>query len=96
MKFLAPALYVVGAVFIWLDFSSANPDGLANIGIAIYTFPVVIVGTFVLRGEFPYAQGRYYEAHAFYFWPSVALLALVLFFMFYVLQKITQPVSVDT
>lgn len=90
MKFLAPALYIAGATLIWLDFSSTNPDGLANIWIAIYTFPIVIVGTFLLRGEFPYMPGRYYEAHALYFWPSVALLSLSLFFIFYALQKIAQ------
>jgi hypothetical protein len=96
MKFLVPALYIAGAVVIWLAFSRSNPDGLANIWIAIYTFPIFIIGTFLLRGEFPYVPGRYYEAHALYFWPSVALLALALFFIFHALQKIAQPaVPVD-
>jgi hypothetical protein len=96
MKFIVPALYIAGAMVIWLAFSRSNPDGLANIWIAIYTFLIVIIGTFLLRGEFPYVPGRYYESHALYFWPSVALLALVLFFIFHVLQKITQPaVPVD-
>jgi Na+/proline symporter len=35
--------------------------------------------------------GRYYEAHALYFWPSVALLALALFFIFHAMQRIVQP-----
>ncbi|WEX87696.1 hypothetical protein PZN02_000117 [Sinorhizobium garamanticum] len=91
MKFIAPALYIVGAIVIWLDFLRSNPDGLANIWIAIYTFPIVIIGTFLLQGEFPYVPGRYYEAHAFYFWPSVALLALALFLIFHALQKIANP-----
>ena len=95
-KFIAPALYIAGGMAIWLDFSRSNPDGLANIWIAIYTFPIFIIGTFLLGGEFPYAPGRYYEAHALYFWPSVALLALALFFIFHALQKIAQPaVPVD-
>jgi hypothetical protein len=96
LKFIVPALYIAGAVVIWLAFSRSNPDGLANIWIAIYTFPIFIIGTFLLRGEFPYVPGRYYEAHALYFWPSVALLALALFFIFHALQKIAQPaVPVD-
>jgi hypothetical protein len=96
MKFIVPTLYIAGAMFIWLDFSRSNPDGLANIWIAIYTFPIAAIGTFLLRGEFPYVPGRYYEAHALYFWPSVALLALALFFIFHALQKIARPaVPVD-
>jgi hypothetical protein len=91
MKVVVPAVYVAGAIPVWLDFARTNPDGLANIWIAIYTLPIFIIGTFVLRGEFPYAPGRYYEAHALYFWPSVAILALASFFIFHFLQRIAQP-----
>jgi hypothetical protein len=93
MKFIVPALYISGAIVIWLDFLRSNPDGLANIWIAIYTFPIVIIGTFLLGGEFPYVPGRYYEAHALYFWPTVALLALALFFICHALQKIVHPAA---
>jgi hypothetical protein len=44
MKFIVPALYIAGAIVIWLAFSRSNPDGLANIWIAIYTFPMVLIG----------------------------------------------------
>jgi hypothetical protein len=91
MKFIVPALYIAGAMGIWLAFYRSNPDGLANVWIAVYTFPIFIIGTFLLGGEFPYVPGRYYEAHALYFWPSVALLALALFLIFHALQKIVQP-----
>jgi hypothetical protein len=93
MKFIVPALYIAGAIVIWLDFLRSNPDGLANIWIGIYTFPIVIIGTFLLQGEFPYVPGSYYEAHAIYFWPSVVLLALALFFIFHALQKIVHPAA---
>ncbi|WP_145963714.1 hypothetical protein [Bradyrhizobium algeriense] len=53
MKFVVPALYIAGAMVIWLAFSRSNPDGLANIWIAIYTFPMVLIGTFLLQGDFP-------------------------------------------
>ncbi len=91
LKFVVPGLYIMGAVFVWLGFSKAHPDGLANIGIAVYTLPIAMAGIFLFRGEFPFAPGRYYEAHALYFWPSVAVLALALFFIFHALQKIVQP-----
>ncbi|MDB5947783.1 MAG: hypothetical protein JWQ33_2809 [Ramlibacter sp.] len=93
MKFAVPAIYLAGAMVIWLSFARSNPDGLANIWIAVYTFPFVIIGTFLLKGDFPYVPGRYYEAHALYFWPSVALLAFALFFVFHILQKLTQPAA---
>jgi hypothetical protein len=93
MKFVVPALYVAGAIPIWLDFSRMNPDGLANIWLAIYTLPIGVIGSLVLRGEFPYVPGRYYEAHALYFWPSVALLALASFFIFRSFQRIAQPAA---
>jgi len=93
MKFGVPAVYIAGSIVIWLNFLGSNPDGLANIWIAIYTFPIVLIGTFLLQGEFPYMPGRYYEAHALYFWPSIAVLALVLFLIFHVLQKIVRPAA---
>lgn len=91
MKVLAPTLYLAGAASIWLAFAATNPDGLANIWIAVYTFPVFLIGTFLLRLEFPYLPGGYYGAHALYFWPSVALLALALFGIFHGLQKLMRP-----
>jgi polyferredoxin len=44
------AIYIVGAIVIWLEFLGSPPDGLANIWIAVYTFPIVIIGTFLLHG----------------------------------------------
>ena len=93
MKFIVPAFYIAGATGIWLAFSRSNPDGLANIWIAIYTFPMVLIGTFLLQGEFPYLPGRYYEAHALYFWPSVTFLALALFLIFHGLQRLARKVE---
>jgi hypothetical protein len=93
MKFIVPALYIAGAIGIWLEFSRTNPDGLANLWLIVYTLPIVIIGTFILQRDFPYVPGRYYEAHAIYFWSSVALLAFALFFMFHALQRIAQPTA---
>ena len=90
LKYLLPAIYLAGAVVVWVTFVSTNPDGLANIGIVLYTFPVVLIGTFWLKLDFPYVPGRYYEAHALYFWPSVALLAVLLFLSCHALEKIVE------
>jgi hypothetical protein len=54
---------------------------------------MVLIGTFLLQGEFPYLPGRYYEAHALYFWPSVGLLALALFFIFHGLQRLARKME---
>ena len=91
LKLIIPALYILGAVPIWVVFSKTNPDGLANLGLGLYTFPIVALGTFVFHLEFPYVAGSYYVAHAVYFWVSVAFLAALLFLMFHGLQKITKP-----
>ncbi len=91
LKYLVPLLYLVGAAMIWLVFARTNPDGLANIWIVIYTLPIFMIGTFVLGLEFPYMPGRYYEAHALYFWLSAMLLAALLFLVFHGLQKIVGP-----
>jgi hypothetical protein len=87
-KFLLPLLYLAGAMFIWVVFVNSNPDGLANIWIAIYTFPIFMIGTLLLHQEFPYMPGGYYQAHAQYFWPSVILLAVVMFLIFNGLQNL--------
>jgi hypothetical protein len=93
MKFGVPAVYIAGAIVIWLDFPGSNPDGLANIRIAIYTFPIGLIGTYRLQGEFSYMAGRYYEAHTLYFFPGIAVFALALLLIFHVLQKIVHSAA---
>lgn len=95
LKFLLPGLYFAGAAVIWFYFAGANPDGLANIWIVIYTFPIVAVGTYLLNQQFPYMPGSYYTAHALYFWPSVIFLAFILFLTLHGLQKLFRPRADD-
>lgn len=90
LKWLIPMIYLVGALPIWFSFAHTNPDGLANLGLILYTLPIVYIGTFVLKLEFPYVAGGYIEAHALYFWPAVFLLAALFFVIFVGLQKLTQ------
>jgi hypothetical protein len=83
LKLLTPALYIVGAILLLLSFVKSKPDGLGNIWLTLYTFPIVIIGTFILHQQFQYVSGSYYKAHALCFCPSVAFLALVLFFSWF-------------
>lgn len=85
---LGPCLYLAGAVVVWLDFVSAEPDGLANLGLVIYTIPIVIVGTYCMRGQFPYVAGDYFEAHAWYFWSSSLILTCLLFVLLHFVKRL--------
>ncbi|HQO17068.1 MAG TPA: hypothetical protein PLG02_08910 [Methylotenera sp.] len=91
LKWFIPLIYCIGALPIWLSFAHANPDGLANLGLIVYTLPIVFMATYVLGLEFPYFSGNYIEAHALYFWPAVMLLAALLFLIFHGLQIVTRP-----
>jgi hypothetical protein len=77
-----PALYIGGATGLWLKIARTNPDGLANVWLIVYTLPVFVSARFLLQREFPFVPGCYYEAHALYFWASVALLAFAFFLLF--------------
>jgi hypothetical protein len=89
-KLILPAHYILGAVPVWFAFSQANPDGLANLWLVIYTFPVVAIGSFFLKLRFPYVPGGYYEAYALYFCVSVIFSAASQFLVCQGLQKITK------
>ena len=82
LYWLVPIAYALGAVPICVNFAAAPPDGLANIWLLIYTFPVVALCTFGFGMEFPYFVGSYYLAHTVYFVTVVALLSLCMFFGF--------------
>ena len=90
-KVLVPAVYLLGAILVWVDFARTNPDGLANIGIVLYTLPIALFGIFILKREFPFVHGGYYEAHALYFSAGVGILALVLFATCLALEKLARP-----
>lgn len=88
LKFLVPLVYLAGAVAVWVAFARSPPDGLANLGLVLYTFPVVFVGTFLLRQSFPYVHaGGYYGSHAFYYWPSVVVLAGLMFLLLHLAHR---------
>ena len=70
MRLVVPALYLGGAIGLWLKFARTHPDGLANVWLIVDAFPVFVSARFLLQRAFPFAPGRDYEAHALYFWPA--------------------------
>jgi hypothetical protein len=91
LKVVVPLSYIAGAVPVWWTFAGANPDGLANAGLVLYTLPIVVIGSYLLGGEFPYVPGSYYAAHAVYFSVSVAILGLLLFALLWGFQRLARP-----
>lgn len=88
LKYLAPVVYIIGAAFVWRDFARLPPDGLANLGLVLYTLPVVLVAMAAGRNDFPYLHaGEYYQRNASYFAVSVALLAAVCFLILFGMEK---------
>ena len=86
-RFILPGLYLLFALYVWVDFTGINHDGLANIGLMLATLPVALVGlaigaavgssSFVLM---PTSNG-YLTDHAIYYVPAVAITALLLWWV---------------
>jgi hypothetical protein len=81
-----PGLYVAFAIYGWIDFTRTNHDGLANLGLFVITAPVTIVMLIVDaiagRAEFTMPHGHgYLGDHALYYFPSVSLTALLMWWM---------------
>ena len=96
IRLILPALYLSVAAYVWVDFVGTPPDGLANIGLFLVTLPVTVVGLLMTElwgggGSFmllPNGFG-YFGSHALYYWPSVGLIALLLYLIagFFVRSK---------
>ena len=83
--FMLPALYLLFALYIWVDFALAPRDGLANVGLFLATLPVTLVGLLIdtLTGSarfslLPDGFG-YLGNHALYYVPAVAVTALLFY-----------------
>lgn len=87
LRFILPGLYLLLAIYGWVDFSLAPPDGLANVGLMAITLPVTLVGLLLgnLMGQsdfvlLPSGLG-YLEAHAAYYVPAAAFTAGLLWLL---------------
>jgi hypothetical protein len=86
-KFILPGVYLAFAAYVWIDFMRLPKDGLANIGLMLVTFPVTVVGLALTEltggGSFvllPDGFG-YYADHALYYWPSVMVIVVGLYWI---------------
>lgn len=88
LKRIVVLVYLLGAILIWIDFQNSPPDGLANVGIGLYTLPVFLLANLFAAGEFPYFGGNYYHAHTKYFIASVLIISVMIYFIILGLEKI--------
>jgi hypothetical protein len=82
-RFILPGLYLVLALYMWIDFAGRARDGLANLGLFIVTAAVMLVGLLIdaVTGSarfslLPDGFG-YLGNHAIYYVPAVAVTALL-------------------
>ena len=88
VKRIVVLVYLLGALIVWIDFRNAPPDGLANVGIGLYTLPVFLIVKVFASAEFPYFSGGYYDAHTKYFVVSVALISAMIYFILLGIEKV--------
>ena len=86
-RFILPGLYLALALYLWIDFAAAPPDGLANLGLMAITLPVTLVGLLLggLMGQSSFVlipdSFGYLTSHAIYYVPAVAITALFLWLL---------------
>lgn len=86
-RYILPGLYLLLAIYVWIDFTRLPPDGLANLGLMVVTLPVTLVGLLLgwLIGSTQFillpAGPSYLAAHAIYYVPAAALTALLLWWI---------------
>jgi hypothetical protein len=77
--------YLGIALFAWIEFLRLPPDGLANVGLFLVTFPIAFVGLAVTEllgvSSFALMPNRfgYVWDHAAYYFPAVMVTALLLY-----------------
>jgi hypothetical protein len=91
------AIYLAGGLAVWISFISTNHDGLANVGLILYVFPVSLlglaVGWVIGRTEFLLIPDRfgYYGDHAVFFFPSLFAVAALIAWLITVVLRMRRP-----
>lgn len=84
-RLVLPLLYLAVAVWAWIEFITAPPDGLANLGLIAAVLPVSLAGlalTWAVGAvEFVLIPKHlaYVTAHAVFYVPSVLAVAALLY-----------------
>ena len=91
------AIYLAGGLAVWISFARTNRDGLANVGLILYVFPISLLGLgagwLTGRTEFLLIPDRfgYYGDHAVFFFPSLLAVAALIAWIVTVVQRIRRP-----
>ena len=82
-RVILPGLYLLLALYVWIDFAGAARDGLANVGLFLVTLPVTLLNlaigsllghsSAIMPGGFGYLGN-----HALYYVPAVTVTAALL------------------
>jgi hypothetical protein len=93
---ILPGLYLVFAVYGWVDFMQTSHDGLANVGLFLITLPVTLLalawGAALGRSGviMPHGHG-YLTDHALYYGPAVAATAALLWLVGRAIDRRPRP-----
>lgn len=87
LRIILPAIYLVIAAAVWVDFIHLPPDGLASAGLMLVVLPITLLDLALRRSDAPGSsvfipEGLgYYPAHEVFFGTSVACIALLLWLL---------------
>ena len=93
LKLWLPLIYLLIALATWINFVRLPPDGLASLGLWLVVFPVMLLDLALRPSHQPGTSiflpdgFGYYVDHAIFFWISVAIIALVLFALGYLIDR---------
>lgn len=86
-RFIFLGLYVLLALYVWVDFATAARDGLANVGLFLVTLPVTLIGLLVdwIIGSTKFSLMPdgfgYIGNHAVYYVPAAAITAALMWLL---------------
>jgi hypothetical protein len=89
LKYIIPAIYLLGGILVWIQFRGSPPDGLSNIGIVLYVLPMTMLGMLIFGKNFPFFSGSYYVSHFRFFSLSLLVMTGLIFFVCLLIGRIT-------
>ena len=89
VKYIIPSVYFLLGILFWLEFMNLPPDGLANVGIALYVFPTTLLGLLIFGKTFPFISGSYYVSHSIFFFVSLLIITVLIYYFIALIIKFT-------
>ena len=94
-KYIIPSIYLVIGILVWLQFLGSPPDGLANIGIVLYVFPMTMLGFLIFGKTLPFFSGSYYVSQSKFFFISLITITALIYFICSLISKIASRTTND-